>query len=135
MKKMLTRLRNFIVSRFNSFKFAFKGWAYVLRTQKNAWIHLAATTLVIAVGVWLGISRYEWAVILLVIGIVWIAEFLNTSLESILDIASPERHPLARIAKDVGAAAVLIAAVVAIAVGLIVLGPPLLAKLGWGWFE
>jgi diacylglycerol kinase (ATP) len=50
MKKMLTRLRNFIVSRFNSFKFAFKGWAYVLRTQKNAWIHLAATTLVIAVG-------------------------------------------------------------------------------------
>lgn len=132
MKKMLTRLRNFIVSRFNSFKFAFKGWAYVLRTQKNAWIHLAATTLVIAVGVWLGISRYEWAIILLVIGIVWIAEFLNTSLESILDIASPERHPLARIAKDVGAAAVLIAAVVAIAVGLIILGPPLLAKLGWG---
>ncbi|MGV7975884.1 MAG: diacylglycerol kinase family protein [Anaerolineaceae bacterium] len=135
MKKMLTILRNFIVSRFNSFKFAFKGWAYVLRTQKNAWIHLAATTLVIAVGVWLGISRYEWAIILLVIGIVWIAEFLNTSLESILDIASPERHPLARIAKDVGAAAVLIAAVVAIAVGLIILGPPLLAKLGWGWFE
>ncbi len=129
---MLTILRNFIVSRFNSFKFAFKGWAYVLRTQKNAWIHLAATTLVIAVGVWLGISRYEWAIILLVIGIVWIAEFLNTSLESILDIASPERHPLARIAKDVGAAAVLIAAVVAIAVGLIILGPPLLAKLGWG---
>lgn len=135
MQKMLTSLRNFIVSRFNSFKFAFKGWAYVLRTQKNAWIHLAATTLVIAVGVWLGISRYEWAIILLVIGIVWIAEFLNTSLESILDIASPERHPLARIAKDVGAAAVLIAAVVAIAVGLIILGPPLLAKLGWGWFE
>lgn len=129
---MLTILRNFIVSRFNSFKFAFKGWAYVLRTQKNAWIHLAATTLVIAVGVWLGISRYEWAIILLVIGIVWIAEFLNTALESILDIASPERHPLARIAKDVGAAAVLIAAVVAIAVGLIILGPPLLAKLGWG---
>lgn len=132
MKKMLIILRNFIVSRFNSFKFAFKGWVYVLRTQKNAWIHLAATTLVIAVGVWLGISRYEWAIILLVIGIVWIAEFLNTSLESILDIASPERHPLARIAKDVGAAAVLIAAVVAIAVGLIILGPPLLAKLGWG---
>ncbi len=135
MKKMLTRLRNFIVSRFNSFKFAFKGWAYVLRTQKNAWIHLAATTLVIAVGVWLGISRYEWAIILLVIGIVWIADVLNTSRESILAIASPERHPLARIAKDVGAAAVLIAAVVAIAVGLIILGPPLLAKLGWGWFE
>jgi Diacylglycerol kinase len=132
MRNIFTALRNFIVSRFNSFKYAFKGWAYVLRTQKNAWIHLAATTLVIAVGVWLGISRYEWAIILLVIGIVWIAEFLNTALEAILDIASPERHPLARIAKDVGAAAVLIAAVVAIAVGLIILGPPLFAKLGWG---
>jgi diacylglycerol kinase len=69
---------------------------------------------------------------MLVIGIVWIAEFLNTALETILDIASPERHPLARIAKDVGAAAVLIAAVVAIAVGLIILGPPLIQKLGWG---
>jgi len=112
MKKIYSGLRSFIVSRFNSFKYAFKGWAFVLRTQKNAWIHLAATSLVI--------------------GIVWIAEFLNTALETILDIASPERHPLARIAKDVGAAAVLIAAVVAIAVGLIILGPPLIQKLGWG---
>ena len=93
---------------------------------------MTATMLVIAAGIWLGLSRYEWAILLLVIGIVWIAEFLNTALEAILDIASPERHPLARIAKDVGAAAVLIAAVVAVAVGLLILGPPLLAKLGWG---
>ena len=92
---------------------------------------MAATALVIGVGLWLGLSRYEWAIILLVIGIVWIAEFLNTALEAILDIASPERHPLARIAKDVGAAAVLSAAVIAIVVGLIILGPLLLAKLGW----
>ena len=132
MKKISTALRSFLVSRFNSFKFAFRGWAFVLRTQKNAWIHLAATSLVIAAGLWLGISRYEWAIILLVIGIVWIAEFLNTALETILDIASPERHPLARIAKDVGAAAVLIAAVVAVAVGFIILGPSLFQKLGWG---
>ena len=82
----------------------------------------------------MGISRYEWAIILLVIGAVWTAEFLNTALEAILDIASPERHPLAQIAKDVGAAAVLIAAVVAIVVGLIILGPPLFQKLGWGGF-
>ena len=131
MNKMLFALRNFVVSRLNSFAYAFKGWAYVLRTQQNAWIHLAATTLVIAAGIWLGLSRQEWAIILLVIGIVWIAEFLNTALEAILDIASPERHPLARIAKDVGAAAVLIAAAVSVVVGLLILGPPLLAKLGW----
>lgn len=92
---------------------------------------MAATALVIGAGIWLGLSRYEWAIILLVIGIVWIAEFLNTALEAILDIASPERHPLARIAKDVGAAAVLSAAVIAIVVGLIILGPLLFAKLGW----
>ncbi len=132
MNKLFSTLRNFVVSRFNSFKYAFHGWAYVLRTQKNAWIHMTATMLVIAAGIWLGLSRYEWAILLLVIGIVWIAEFLNTALEAILDIASPERHPLARIAKDVGAAAVLIAAVVAVAVGLLILGPPLLAKFGWG---
>ncbi|MEL7645058.1 MAG: diacylglycerol kinase family protein [Anaerolineaceae bacterium] len=131
MTKIFTAFRNFVVSRFYSFKFAFNGWGYVLRTQKNAWIHMAATALVIGAGIWLGLSRYEWAIILLVIGIVWIAEFLNTALEAILDIASPERHPLARIAKDVGAAAVLSAAVIAIVVGLIILGPLLFAKLGW----
>jgi len=134
MDKRPGAFKRFLVSRINSFKFAFRGWAYVIRTQKNAWIHLASTSLVIGAGFWLGISRYEWAIILLVIGAVWTAEFLNTALEAILDIASPERHPLAQIAKDVGAAAVLIAAVVAVVVGLIILGPPLFQKLGWGGF-
>ena len=124
----------FFYTRLLSLRNAFIGWWYVIRTQKNAWIHLASTSLVIGAGFWLGISRYEWAIILLVIGAVWTAEFLNTALEAILDIASPERHPLAQIAKDVGAAAVLIAAVVAMVVGLIILGPPLFQKLGWGGF-
>ena len=80
---------------------------------------------------WLRIERFEWLAILLVIGIVWTAEFLNTALEVIVDLASPEKHPLARVGKDVGAASVLIAAILAVTIGLIVFWEPLLAKLGW----
>ena len=83
----------------------FKG-SFCSKNAKNAWIHLAATILVIAVSAFLGISRYEWVAILLVIGLVWMAEFLNTAFEVIVDLASPEIHPLAKISKDVGAASV-----------------------------
>jgi diacylglycerol kinase (ATP) len=65
----------------------------------------------------------------LVIAMVWSAEFLNTSIEAVVDLASPAQHPLAKVGKDVGAAAVLIAAVAAVLVGLLILGPPLLGKI------
>ncbi len=61
--------------------------------------------------------------------VVWMGEFINTALEAIVDLASPEIHPLAKIGKDVGAAAVLIAAIAAVIVGLLILGPPFLAKM------
>ncbi|MBP7212709.1 MAG: diacylglycerol kinase family protein [Anaerolineaceae bacterium] len=118
----------FVKSRINSFQAAFHGLAYVLKTQKNAWIHFAATIGVIALGIWLGISRLEWLAILLVIGLVWMAEFLNTALEAIVDLASPEIHPLARISKDVGAASVLLAAFIAIVIGGLVFIPAFLEK-------
>jgi len=100
-----------------------------VKTQENAWIHLVATILVIILAVWLEISLYGWIGLLLVIGIVWISEFLNTALEVIVDLASPERHPLAKVGKDVGAAAVLISASIAVIIGLLILGPPLLKKI------
>jgi diacylglycerol kinase len=81
-------------------------------------------------GSWLSISRSDWAVLLLAIGLVWLAEFLNTALEAVVDLASPKMHPLARVGKDVGAAGVLIAAATAAVIGLLILGPPLLDKLG-----
>jgi len=68
-------------------------------------------------------------VLLLTIGLVWTAEFLNTALEAVVDLASPQQHPLARIGKDVGAAAVLIAALIAVLTGLLILGPPLWMRL------
>ena len=84
---------------------------------------------VILLGLWLGIGALEWAVIVLAIAIVWTAEFINTALEAVVDLASPQHHPLARVGKDVGAASVLIAALSSIVIGLLILGPPLWARL------
>jgi diacylglycerol kinase len=115
-------------SRLDSFRHAFTGWWHVIRTQRNAWIHATASVAVFALGLWLGLNRTEWAVIFLTVGLVWVAEFVNTALEAVVDLASPDLHPLAKIGKDVGAAAVLVGAGVAVIVGLLVLGPPLWAK-------
>ncbi len=120
-------------TRLEAFRYAFSGWWHVLRTQRNAWIHAVASVSVISLSAWLGLDRHSWALVLLAIGLVWLAEFLNTALEAVVDLASPEAHPLARVGKDVGAAAVLIAAVTAAAVGLLVLGPPLYLRLGLPW--
>jgi diacylglycerol kinase len=99
-------------------------------TQPNAWIHAVISVLVIAAGFWLQIGRVEWLAILLAIGLVWVAEFLNTALEAVVDLASPRQHRLAKIAKDVSAAAVVIAALTAVLVGVVALWPPLSSKLG-----
>jgi len=116
-----------------SFFYAFQGWLYVLRTQPNAWIHAFITVVVLVLAFWLDISRQEWAILILTFMAVWIAEFLNTAIEGIVDLASPEFHPLAKIAKDVAAAAVLVGALGAVFIGLLILGPPLLTKVcGYG---
>jgi diacylglycerol kinase len=120
---------DFIRSRVRSFGYAINGLLYVIRTQKNAWIHATATILVAVLSFWLRLSPRDWAVLILVIGMVWMAEFLNTALEAVVDLAIPHNHPLAKVGKDVGAAAVLIAAASSVLIGLLVLGPPLWAKI------
>ena len=122
-------IRNFFLSRAHSFRYAFSGWWYVIRTQKNAWIHAAATVCVVVMGIWLHLPLRDWAVLLLTITIVWTAEFLNTALEAVVDLASPQNHPLAKVGKDVGAAAVLIAACSAALIAILILGPPLWAHI------
>jgi diacylglycerol kinase len=119
----------FFQSRVRSFRNAFTGWWYVIHTQRNAWIHALATFCVFALGLWLKLELRDWAVLLLTIAMVWTAEFLNTALEAVVDLASPQRHPLAKVGKDVGAAAVLIAAFSAIVIGVLILGPPLWSRL------
>ncbi len=120
---------NFITSRLRSFVHAFHGWAYVMRTQHNAWIHAIVATIVFVLGLWLGLPPRDWALLILTIAMVFAAEFINTAIEAVVDLATSERHPLAKVGKDVGAAAVLVAAMAAVLVGLLILGPPLWAKL------
>jgi diacylglycerol kinase (ATP) len=122
-------MRHFFLSRIRSFGYAFRGWWYVIRTQRNAWIHALITTVVVVLSLWLRLSAHDWAVLLLSIAVVWTAEFMNTALEAVVDLASPSKHPLAKVGKDVGAAAVLIAALSAILIGLLILGPPLWERL------
>ena len=120
---------SFLRSRARSFRYAFAGWWFVIRTQRNAWIHAVVSVAVVLAGLWLGLSTIEWAVIFLAIALVWTAEFINTALEAVVDLASPQHHHLARVGKDVGAAAVLIAAISSALVGFLILGPPLWARL------
>ena len=112
-----------------SFKYAFSGVWHVLRTQRNARIHLSLALVAIVLGLWLGLSRIEWAIIVLTIGLVLAAESFNTVAEAAVDLATAEYHPLAKIAKDVAAGAVLLMAITAVVVGLLILGPPLWAAL------
>ncbi len=122
-------MKHFIQSRIASFRYAFQGWHYVLRTQRNAWIHSFIATAVFIVGLWLRLSPKDWAIIVLTAAFVFTAEFINTAIEAVVDLASPEHHELAKVAKDVAAGAVLVAALAAILIGLLILGPPLWQKL------
>jgi diacylglycerol kinase len=110
-----------------SFSFAFQGIVALLRTQANARIHLAAAIAVIAAGLFFGITRLEWCAIAAAIGLVWTAEGLNTAIECIVDLVSPDHHPLAGRAKDIAAGAVLIAALIAVIIGALVFIPHLIA--------
>ncbi len=82
-------MTEFLLSRLKSFKHAFAGWWFVISTQKNSWVHMIATICVIILSLWLKLPARDWAVLFVVIGMVWIAEFLNTALEAVVDLASP----------------------------------------------
>lgn len=123
-------MKEFFRSRIRSFHYALQGWGYVLRTQRNAWIHSVIATAVFIVGLWLHLPARDWAVIILTAAFVFSAEFINTAIEAVVDLATVEHHPLAKIGKDVGAAAVLVAALAAVLIGLLILGPPLWGKVG-----
>ena len=113
-----------------SFRCAIEGAVHVFRTQRNARIHAAMVVVVSVVAAVLQCSRIEVAVLVLTMGMVLVAEIANTVAETIVDLASPDYHELARIAKDVAAGGVLVAALCSVVVGLIILGPPLWALLG-----
>jgi diacylglycerol kinase (ATP) len=100
-----------------------------LLDEPNARIQLGAALAAIALGLWLGLAPREWALIVLAIGLVLAGEAFNTAVEALCDRVAPERHPLVAKAKDVAAGGVLIASLAAAVLGLLVLGPPLWARL------
>jgi diacylglycerol kinase len=112
-----------------SFYFAFAGLGYLFRTQRNARIHALLGIAACGLAAWLRISRVEWAVLVFTIALVLILEGINTAVEAAIDLASPKIHPLAKAAKDLAAGMVLIGAMASVAVGLLILGPPLWRRL------
>ena len=116
-------------SRLRSFQSALSGLASMLRGEPNARIHLAAAVGVVLAGYWLEVSRLEWCWLVAAIAAVFAAEALNTALESLADALHPDPHPGVGRAKDAAAGAVLVVAIAAAMIGLLVLGPHLLARI------
>jgi diacylglycerol kinase (ATP) len=118
-----------IVERLKSTNHAWRGIGIMLKTTHNVWVHIFFGVLAVYLGYALQISQIEWAVLILVIGFVIVAEAFNTAIEIDIDLTSPEYHPYARDTKDVAAGAVLLSVIVAGIVGLIIFGPKLWALL------
>lgn len=114
---------------YKSFGYAFEGILSTVREERNIKIHLFAMIMVVLFGLWLGLSMTEWFVCLILFGLIISLELVNTSLEALVDLASPEYHPLAKKAKDAAAGAVLWSAIMAAIIGLLIFIPHLYA-----WF-
>jgi diacylglycerol kinase (ATP) len=112
-----------VSDRVKSFGYALRGLGFMLRTQHNAWIHLGATAGVVAAGFWLRITEEDWRWVVIAIGMVWVAEIVNTAFEHLCDVVQPEFHISVKTAKDVAAGAVLVAATAATIIGLLVFLP------------
>ncbi|MCI0708718.1 MAG: diacylglycerol kinase family protein [Chloroflexi bacterium] len=118
-------------SRWSSFIYALAGFGYMFRWQRNVRLLTLITPIVFMMGLWLSISLVEWAIIVVMICVVWLAEFLNAGIEAAIDLAANgQHHPMAKIGKDVAAAAVLLASIGSALVGLLIFLKPLLDKLG-----
>lgn len=118
-----------IKKRIKSFSYAFAGLRVLFREEHNSWIHATATVLVLAAGFLFRISYMEWIAILIVIGMVFSAEIINSSLERTADFVKAERDDRKRDIKDLGAAAVLVCAIIAAIVGIIIFLPKILSLL------
>ena len=108
-----------------SFTYAFQGIAHAFHTQRNLRVELSVAAAVVLAGIAFGISAVEWALIIVCIGMVVSAELINTVAEIAVDLLVQRYHPMAKVAKDAGAGAVLVAALASVGVGVAIFGPPL----------
>lgn len=114
-----------IIDRIRSFRHAFAGLRVLFREEHNAQVHLVITVVVIVAGVFFQVSMLEWIVVILTIGFVFVTEILNTAIEDTADFISPQRDNRIKRIKDLGAAAVLTAAITAVVVGILIFLPKL----------
>ncbi len=113
-----------------SFGFALQGFRFAVRTERNIKVMLCGGAFAVVMGFLLQISAVEWAVVLLCCGAVLCAELLNTAIETVVDLVSPEFHPLAGHAKDIAAAAVWVLSFLVGIAGVVIYGHALLCRIG-----
>ncbi len=129
--KLQDRRKQRGISRFwKSFSYSWDGFKYAYMNEQSILIHLIAVIIVVVLGIWLSISAIEWLLCVCMFGFVLGAELLNTSIEATVDMAMPDIHPLAKIAKDTASAAVAVLAVMSAIVGLVIFVPKILEMLG-----
>ena len=119
----MDKVKTFIKKRIKSFGYAFQGIGNFIRKEPNAWIHCTAVVVVTSLGLYYGISATEWCIVILCFGLVLMAEAFNTAIERLVDLVSPDFHPVAGTIKDVAAGAVLLGAIAAAIVGCIIFIP------------
>lgn len=124
------RDRTFLAGRWFSFQAAIAGVRHTLRTQPNAWIELTAILVVSLAGLWFRLARWEWVTLILIFSLILALEAVNTAVEAVVDLVSPDYHPLAKIAKDAAAGALVLAVLGSIVVAGIIFGPRLWALIG-----
>ncbi|HJW40582.1 MAG TPA: diacylglycerol kinase family protein [Rhizomicrobium sp.] len=115
-----------VLGRLRSVRHAIDGLGVMLKTQHNAWLHLAATAIVVAAGVALRISAEDWRWLVVAIVLVWVSEAVNTAFEHLCDVVSPEFHAAVKLSKDIAAGAVLITAIGAAVLGAMIFLPYLI---------
>lgn len=121
-RKKQKGLKKFI----NSFTYPIKGLRYAYKNEQNLALDVGMALIVVIFGFLFKVNKYEWAILVLTIGLVISCELINTAIEAVVDLVTEEYHPLAKVAKDTSAAAVLIFAIVAIIVGLIIFVPKII---------
>lgn len=109
-----------LVSLMRSFKYAFNGFIFCINNERNMRIHVSVSALVILFGIFFGLTRMEWTVLFITFSIVIVTEMINTSIEAVVNLKSPSYHTLAKISKDVAAAAVLVAAFMSFIIGILI---------------
>ena len=122
-------MRFSIAARLKSFTFAFEGFAFMLRTQHNAWVHLVATIGVVALGFALQVNADAWRWLIAAMALVWVAEAMNTAFEHLCDVVSPQFSESVKRSKDIAAASVLVCVIAAALLGAITLAPYIIASL------